>query len=210
MTSKPKSKLEEQATAKGDLSYSSWASGVTTSDSPEGKKLSPAEAQAAHEMHKSASGSGSLWNAGQTFEERDISKWAKQELKQQLLGVRIDSGDIVATISSVTKVEGEAHIWVVRGKKRVGFEFHVDCDWSATVKRDGGPVQVSGTLSLPEVEPDELDELEVRDIKLKDSTKDTDDAEATQAALAAVRNEIPASIRAACRGFLSVLKERDP
>ena len=57
---------------------------------------------------------------GGTFEEKDVSKWAQEEVKRHLLEVAFESadGNTELSISEVTKVDGDANIWVVRGKKR--------------------------------------------------------------------------------------------
>lgn len=66
-----------------------------------------------------------------TFEERDCSKWAKEQLKELLVGVEAPattSGGAGASAVSVCITElascsGEAQQWIVRHKKRAGFEF---------------------------------------------------------------------------------------
>mmetsp|Transcript_38249 Transcript_38249/g.108132 ORF Transcript_38249/g.108132 Transcript_38249/m.108132 type:complete len:215 (-) Transcript_38249:221-865(-) len=208
----PSNKLQEQATAKGELSYSSWASTSASSKAPKVKKISEEEAQQVHAMHKSASGSGSLWNAAQTFEERDVSKWAKEELSRQLLQVKCEaeSGAVVVALSEVKKADGDANIWLVRGKKRVGFEFKVECKWNAAVSEQGGeePLNVTGRLTVPNLAVDELDELELSDVKL-DGQEDAKNKAARASALAAVKKCILPQIEAAAARFREALVTKD-
>lgn len=60
------------------------------------------------------------WQAG-TFEERNWSEWSKDRLKLMFKDLKI--GDV--TITDVNSITGDAHAWVVRGKRRHGFDFEV-------------------------------------------------------------------------------------
>jgi activator of HSP90 ATPase len=74
-----------------------------------------------------------------TFEERNVTEWAKERLKELLVGC--DCGPLQQqgaslTITEVTSCGGEAHQWLVRGKKRGGFEFQLSLKWRAELGAD--------------------------------------------------------------------------
>lgn len=53
-----------------------------------------------------------------TFEERDVSGWAKEQLELLLVGLEHRTPTAIVTLTEVKKTTGEAHVWLVRGKKR--------------------------------------------------------------------------------------------
>jgi len=174
------------------------------------KKLSEEEASQTQAMHKSASGSGSLWNAAQTFEERDATKWAKEAIPEYLCSVHceVSGGDVVAEITEVTSADGDASICVVRGKKRAGFDFKVKLKWSAAVKVSGTEeaVKVTGSLRVPNFAADELGDLELDEIKLDGKEEDGGKA-ARAAAKEAVTHMLP-HIEAACDCFYKAMQDK--
>ncbi|KAF8072971.1 hypothetical protein HT031_000631 [Scenedesmus sp. PABB004] len=199
----PSNKLEEQARAKGDLSYSSWASTDRPANAPDvvPRKLSAGEAAAMQQQQPPGGEPGgvraSSWNAAGTFEERSITEPAKQQLQQALLGV----GAGGARVTRVSSVTGDAHVWFVRGTPRCGFDFNIELAWAC----GGGaePGSASGTLRLPVASPDELDgDLLLEDVKLD---APSGDAAADAAALAAARGLKPA-LEEALREFYAALK----
>jgi hypothetical protein len=96
------SKLEEQATAKADLSYSYWAANAAKdAPPPEAKKLSDAEAA---KLQKAASTGASAWNAAGTFEERDLTNWVKDTLKEMLVGLQGQPAGINSTVAKITEI----------------------------------------------------------------------------------------------------------
>lgn len=52
-----------------------------------------------------------------TFEERGATPWAKERLRAMVRALE-PQGDV--TVTDVNSVEGEANIFIVRGKKRCG------------------------------------------------------------------------------------------
>lgn len=56
-----------------------------------------------------AAGGVSTWNAAGTFEERDVTEWAKQRLPEMLVGLRNGS----VTVTSCKSITGHANIWCV-------------------------------------------------------------------------------------------------
>eukprot|EP00978_Attheya_sp_CCMP212_P039951 scaffold212897_cov37-Attheya_sp.AAC.1 len=79
----------------------------------------------------------SAWNKAGTWEERNVSAWAKDTLTQALKEVTFEfpkgspapPGSVV-TVSRVKHVsEGHASVATVRSKKRYMYEFHVSIEW---------------------------------------------------------------------------------
>ncbi|GFR47177.1 hypothetical protein Agub_g8870, partial [Astrephomene gubernaculifera] len=152
-----KSKLAEQATAKGELSYSYWAGkGGGGVPLPEPRKLTDQEKE---ELERQASANGaSAWNAAGTFEERNASAWAKARLKELLVGLRLAGGEV--EVLDVNSCEGEANIFLVRGKKRCGFDFELQLAWKAVPRP--GAVEIRGHCKVLNFSSDDPDDLEVR------------------------------------------------
>lgn len=71
---------------------------------------------------------GSAWNQGNTFEEKDMTAWAKGRLEALLAGVSApaspsDNSGAVVTGGDLSGLTGDASIAVVRGAKRYIFDF---------------------------------------------------------------------------------------
>jgi activator of HSP90 ATPase len=97
----------------------------------------------------------SPWNAAGTWEERDVSTWAEQRIKQLIGSYQfpsLEDGGCVK-IKSVKKVEGRASVIYVRGKKKVGYEFRVEVDWEGE--------NASGSIELPDLSDYDTD-IDVR------------------------------------------------
>lgn len=67
----------------------------------------------------------SAWNHAGTFEERDCTAWAKEQLGALLRAVEQQpgAGGVSVRITELASCNGEAHQWIFRQKKRAGFEF---------------------------------------------------------------------------------------
>ncbi|KAF6266582.1 activator of Hsp90 ATPase [Scenedesmus sp. NREL 46B-D3] len=190
------SKLEEQAKAKGDFSYSYWASTDKPANNPElaPKKLSEEEVAKLQQAGEQQGRNASAWNAAGTFEERAVTDWAKQQLQQTLVGTRSSK----AVITSCNVLSGDAHIWFIRGKKRHGFEFDIELQWklssSSSPGDDSAAAQAAGTadaeagssgsIKLSAVSPDELDDLSHMEVTVSNAVGD---AAAESVALAAAK-----------------------
>ncbi|CAG7879899.1 unnamed protein product [Brassica rapa] len=111
---------------------------------------------------------GSLWNQAGTWEEKNLTKWATDRLKELLGSVgslQFSSGK--AEIFDVNRCVGDAFLVTVRNKKRVGYTYElslkVQGEWSVEEETK----KVKGSLDIPEFSFGELDDLEV-DVKLSD------------------------------------------
>lgn len=162
-------KLEQQACGKADLSYSYWAARPAgEAPAPQPKKLTAEEAAAQQQQLKHTELGASAWNAAGTFEERNLSVgWVREQLGELLAQLQHSSQGVEVAVTEVTACSGEAHQWIVRGKKRAGFELNFEFKWRAQLagSSGSGAVAVSGTAKVPHAAADELDELEL-EVKL--------------------------------------------
>lgn len=109
---------------------------------------------------------GSAWNQGSTFEEKDMTGWAKGKLKDALsvLEYRKKNGpepDTVVKVCKMSDVEGDASVAVMRGKKRHIFDFMFTLEIEASFgesKKD----QATGKLKFTDMSSDSDDKCEVQ------------------------------------------------
>lgn len=88
------------------------------------KKIDPTEAPAGAGNSAAGAGggqpSGSAWNYAGTFEERNMTAWAKEKLQELLSGVSfvIPNNGAVLDVVKVSGLDGDASVTFVRGKKK--------------------------------------------------------------------------------------------
>ena len=99
----------------------------------------------------------SAWNNAGTWEERDVSEWAKKSLTDLILETSYSLPDsspapgAVAKVQKVSKLEGHASVAVVRGKTRFIYEYSCKLDWE--LSKDGGDeLSCKGSLSVPDID----------------------------------------------------------
>lgn len=96
--------------------------------------------------------SGSAWNKAGTWEEKDVTVWAKESLKKALLQTQYTLAEsspapgAQCIITSFTATEGNASFAMVRGKKNYIYEFSLELKWEFTVEDD----KASGSLTFPD------------------------------------------------------------
>jgi hypothetical protein len=136
-----------------------------------------------------------------TFEERNLSRWGEERLRALLVGVAAPGGGPSTT--GVATLTGDATAWIVRGKRRVGFEYsEVKLNWAADV----GGVAVAGTAALLGASVDDYeDDLSLGSIEVSDRKAERSAAEA--AAAAGVKKLLE-PLRAALAAFHAELKEK--
>ncbi|KAL9184987.1 hypothetical protein ACHAXT_002764 [Thalassiosira profunda] len=99
----------------------------------------------------------SAWNKAGTWEERDVTPWAKETLKAQLLTAEYvlpdgsPSPGAHAVVSKVTKLEGHASHAAVRGKKKYIYEFTLTLQWVLTLGDDHKQT-CHGEMTFPDVD----------------------------------------------------------
>lgn len=82
--------------------------------------------------------------------------WVKVTLEEIVKGTEIRAGSVRLEVASVHSCSGEAHQWLVRGKKRAGFELEAELHL-----RQPGTEAAVGTLRVTQASSDDLDELVV-------------------------------------------------
>jgi tetratricopeptide (TPR) repeat protein len=90
----------------------------------------------------------SAWNQAGTWEEKNMTGWASQRLRELLSGLSIPvSGGNIETQQLEDKdVNGDASITFSRGKKRLVFEFDIKVKWEAELECG----TASGAVCFPE------------------------------------------------------------
>lgn len=101
---------------------------------------------------------GSEWNQAGTWEEKDVSSWAKERLTALLQAAQDScaevtlpsesSGAVTAKVTKVKSLTGEAHIVYVRKQPRHGFNYEAELSFDISL---GDAGKFSGSLSLPEL-----------------------------------------------------------
>jgi len=116
------------------------------------KRLEEAPANA---IPKDAPEGASAWNKAGTWEEKDVSSWAKDTLKAALLSTTYtlpegspDAG-AVASVLKVDKCDGHASFATVRGKKRYIYEFHVKLSWQLELSSN---TTCQGMMAFPDID----------------------------------------------------------
>nr|CCA23467.1 hsp90like protein putative [Albugo laibachii Nc14] len=107
----------------------------------------------------------SAWNQGNTFEEKNMTAWAKEKIEALLqnLSVTCQAAPLTGQLSvvSVTDLNGDASIAVVRGSKRYIYEFTFRLKCSLAI--NGTDEKVEGYLKYLDFssDNDDYDEVEV-------------------------------------------------
>jgi hypothetical protein len=53
-----------------------------------------------------------------TFEERNVTEQAKEQLQGLLVGLQRRTSSALVTLTKLKSAKGEAHVWLVCGKRR--------------------------------------------------------------------------------------------
>jgi len=107
----------------------------------------------------------SAWNTAGTWEEKNVTTWAKGTLSAALLLACHREGDAEACVTKVESLEGHASVATVRGKRRYIYEFSVCLCWK--VEQDDGD-SCGGKLSLPDVDGTVTGEYDVTEFIVKE------------------------------------------
>ncbi|EFJ43846.1 hypothetical protein VOLCADRAFT_95921 [Volvox carteri f. nagariensis] len=186
-------------TLQGDLSYSYWAGkGGGDVPLPEPRviwrpsigrlgKLTEEE-KAEMERQASAAASGaSAWNAAGTFEERGATCWAKSRLTELIRERELPGGGV--TVVDVNGCEGEANIFIVRGKKRCGFDFELQLAWKAVPRP--GAIEIRGHCKVLNFSSDDPEDLELHpEVAHRQPDRAADEAIALDQVRAVLRPEL--------------------
>eukprot|EP00035_Acanthoeca_spectabilis_P007645 m.140013 g.140013 ORF g.140013 m.140013 type:complete len:146 (-) comp14026_c1_seq3:4219-4656(-) len=140
--------------------------------------------------------SASVWNNAGTWEEKDCSEWAKEQLQT---GLAVEAG--TARVTNVTNVKGHVHVLHVRGKARVGMELTFELGIEVT--SDAGEA-VPGKLSVTEMSETDVDDY---DLELSGRVK-SEGTKAQQAANKAQALGLREPLTAAIRAMMAAAIER--
>lgn len=98
----------------------------------------------------------SAWNKAGTWEEKDVTAWARDTLKAQLLLAEYTlppSSPSPGSVARVTKVKtcnGHASVATARGKRRYIYEYEVVVEWEMTLPQE--EEEAKGTMSFPDID----------------------------------------------------------
>jgi hypothetical protein len=150
----------EKAKNKG---YTYWKRDIADADvlpacTP--KKLDETTQAAEQDAAPLAQASRSRWNSAGTWEEKEMGPASRTELEQILSDPSfplLEGEDTKINASSVT-VTGDASLYNIRGRARLGYEFKVRLDWSGTFNG----AEASGRISIEELDSSDLDGIEIK------------------------------------------------
>jgi tetratricopeptide (TPR) repeat protein len=136
------------------------------------KALESAEELAERERKLKEEKGVSAWNQGGTFEEKNMSEWARARLKELVLACTSTvsladaEGDHIGEqvkVSELADFEGDASITFTRGKRRHIFCFDFSAKWALTV----GGKKVSGAIFFPDISGDNVQDGERVEAELR-------------------------------------------
>eukprot|EP00746_Dinoflagellata_sp_MGD_P013881 gnl/MRDRNA2_/MRDRNA2_130183_c0_seq1.p1 gnl/MRDRNA2_/MRDRNA2_130183_c0~~gnl/MRDRNA2_/MRDRNA2_130183_c0_seq1.p1 ORF type:complete len:350 (-),score=98.97 gnl/MRDRNA2_/MRDRNA2_130183_c0_seq1:74-1087(-) len=105
---------------------------------------------AAPSVPTAAPSAGSAWNKAGTWEEKDMTEWAKRSLKekvQQAEKVDTGTGELAVTEVNVTEVEN-ASIGVIRGSVRYLFDLAFEVKFALKRMGSSGAETIEGTVTV--------------------------------------------------------------
>ncbi|EQC31294.1 hypothetical protein SDRG_10897 [Saprolegnia diclina VS20] len=157
---------DEEVDVKGVRGYKKLADGrVTTffnNELSEADKaligdIAPQKIQDVKAVTIAAVEGGSAWNQGNTFEERDMTKFAHDRVSELVRATApqpctLAGAPGLLVVKDIKDMSGEASIAVVRGAKRYIFDllFTVECEWKAT----NGTETIQGQLKFVDMSSD--------------------------------------------------------
>ena len=101
--------------------------------------------------------SGSAWNTGGTWEDRDISSKATPMLEQAVKSIRMAASDgLHLNFVEVKRCEGNATVIYSRGKARPGYEYSLTAKWDLINTLDN-TLSAQGVVDLYDIADSESD-----------------------------------------------------
>lgn len=133
-----------------------------------------------------------------------MAGWAGERLKE-LVRAGCSAGGVAVT--EVSAVSGDANIWIVRGKKRCGFELEVSFKWSADVSSSGTSKTIAGSGKLVNASSDDLDDARLEGVEVSPA-KQADAAAHEAEALKRVKDHAAGLLRPKLEQLLEELKAK--
>ena len=96
----------------------------------------------------------SAWNQAGTWEEKDVSTWATETLKEKVLATTFAFPDsspapgALVTVRKVSKLDGHASFAIARGKKKYIYEYSLSLEWQLTHDY----LDCNGHLNIPDID----------------------------------------------------------
>ena len=101
----------------------------------------------------------SAWNqGGATWEEKDTTEWCTKTLTSYLKETAVMETSLVAVVTTVDNLTGDASVAIAGGKKRYIFDYHAKLSFEI---REQDDIVAAATLQLPDINSASHDALEV-------------------------------------------------
>jgi hypothetical protein len=102
-------------------------------------------------------GGASAWNAGGTWEDRDISAKATALLEKAIATIRMAASDgLHLNFTEVRRCEGTATVIYTRGRARPGYEYQLTAKWELVNTADNS-LSASGLVELFDIADSDAD-----------------------------------------------------
>jgi activator of HSP90 ATPase len=119
-------------------------------------------------MSAKPEGAGSIWNVNSWhWENKNYTKPAKQLITEMLKGSRLSKGGLEITVTDVKNIEGDADVNIRKGKQILVFDFSINVEFLSEKDEH----EVAGSFSLKEFNGDDLGDLELDNVTLKDKSE---------------------------------------
>ena len=178
--------------------------GTTTSSISTSNKTNP-----------SSSISASAWNQAGTWEERDTTDWCKETLKSKLKGATaMYQNGMMAIVSEVKDLSGDASVAVTRGKKTYVFDFNCQLKYKIHMATDGvdmvdeDEVIASGTLSLPDISSATMSDKSGKDLDVEMSGWKKVPKSHTMESALKCREQLADSVRSCVASFVDLFNSQ--
>ncbi|CAJ1400576.1 unnamed protein product [Effrenium voratum] len=186
---KEKEKRQKEEKVMDDEDVGTWYRHREWKPTAEPKKdFAPTRLEAEASASSKPAAAGSAWNAAGTWEEKDVTDFAKNGLAEALRSFQdVEAAGGVLCIKDVEKVEGEASKPVIRGKMRHIFDLNFKVQFEFKWMDSSGQKQAQGNISISDFTNDTFAEgvlaepavdLSFREARLEPSRR-----QAVQAAL---------------------------
>lgn len=164
------------------------------------KKVEPAKA-----VEPINKGEGSAWNAAGTYEERILTPWALETLKNMLSSIAIvlsandisaatrakvpgeEVASVLVEVTAVEDVSGDAQVTLARGKKKHLCDMSATVKWRLTLTTAAATESVEGETKVMDISAD--GDFEIMDATVSVINGQKGDRRALPAHLAAIFSE---------------------
>jgi len=116
---------------------------------------------------------GSVWNQAGTFEEKDMTSYAIDKIKKDVDKTVVELEELVGTITTIIKSEGEASIVISRGKKRYLYDIKLTLKFEITSSNSEFK-KIKGEMDIDDISPDSITDNSI-DIKIKTKENSAED-----------------------------------